>query len=194
MPMFSRLTEKVPDVEKILRIEEDKYKETKQRITSVLGTLFQKKKSLSEDDLITFYDTQGILPEDISAAAIAQKAKVKIPSDFYSKVAARHMDRKHEEPKVVLQKDTKDLSATQLLFYADEYAKEFDAKVLKIIDGKYVVLDKTLFYPTSGGQLNDTGMINGKTVSNVEKWGNIVVHYVENPNFKEGQFVVGKID
>jgi alanyl-tRNA synthetase len=86
------------------------------------------------------------------------------------------------------------LPATQQLFYADEYSKEFEAKVLKIIDDQYVILDRTLFYPTSGGQQNDTGILNGRQVVNVERWGNIIVHYVEKPNFKTGQFVVGKLD
>jgi len=193
-PMFTRLTEKIPNVEKILRIEEQKYKESKQRAASVMGTMFQKKKKLGTDELITLYDSQGILPEDVQAAAAEQKVKIDVPSDFYSKVAERHMERKHEEPKALLGRDTQDLPATQQLFYADEYSKEFEAKVLKILDDQYVILDKTLFYPTSGGQQNDTGTINGKPVVNVERWGNVIVHYVEKPNFRPGQFVVGKLD
>jgi len=193
-PMFTRLTEKLPNVEKILRIEEQKYKETKQRAASVLGTMFQKKKKMSPDELVTLYDSQGILPEDIQAAAAEQKIKIEVPSDFYSKVAERHMEKKQEEPKVLLRSDVEGLPATQQLFYADEYSKEFEAKVLKIIDNQYVILDRTLFYPTSGGQQNDTGILNGRQVVNVERWGNVIVHYVEKPNFKTGQFVVGKLD
>jgi len=193
-PMFTRLTEKLPDVEKILRLEEQKYKETKQRAASILGTLFQKKKKLTTEDLVTLYDSQGILPEDAQAAAAEQKVKLTIPGDFYSKVAEHHVERKHEEPKALLRKDVAGLPQTQPLYYADEYAKEFEAKVLKVIDGQYVVLDRTLFYPIGGGQIYDTGTINGRPVVNVEKWDNVIVHYVDRPNFKEGQIAIGKID
>ena len=49
------------------------------------------------------------------------------------------------------------------LFYKDPYQKEFDAKVLKI-DGNQVWLDKTCFYPQGGGQIGDTGELNGEKV------------------------------
>jgi len=191
-PMYPELEERLPDVEKILDVEIKKYAETKQKVASLLSQIFQKKKSISEEELIGFYDSQGIMPEDLVAAAEKAKVKVKMPSDFYSKVASLHTERKHEAPKTTI--DVRGIPETGLLFYADEYAREFSAKVLRIIDGKYVVLDKTLFYPQSGGQYSDTGSINGKPVVNVSKIGTVVIHDVENPNFREGQFVVGKID
>lgn len=47
---------------------------------------------------------------------------------------------------------------TEKLYYNDMYGREFDASVISVKDN-YVVLDKTLFYPTSGGQPNDTGIL-----------------------------------
>ena len=191
-PMYPELEERLPDVEKILDVEIRKYEETKQKISAVLAELFKKKKSITELELVEMYDSQGIMPEDVVAAAEKFKVRVKMPSDFYSKVASLHVGKKPESVKTTI--NVSGLPATQLLYYADEYMKEFSAKVLKIIDGKYVILDKTLFYPQSGGQFSDTGIINGKQVVNVSKSGPVVIHDVENPNFREGQFVVGKID
>ena len=50
---------------------------------------------------------------------------------------------------------------TERLYYSDPYLREFDARVARVdeIDGRRsVVLDRTAFYPTSGGQPFDVGI------------------------------------
>lgn len=47
---------------------------------------------------------------------------------------------------------------TEDLFRHDSYLKECDA-VVTAIDGDAIVLDRTVFYPTGGGQPGDTGTI-----------------------------------
>ncbi len=46
----------------------------------------------------------------------------------------------------------------EALYLEDCYVKEFDAKIVSVNEGKFVVLDKTAFYPNSGGQAHDTGV------------------------------------
>lgn len=48
---------------------------------------------------------------------------------------------------------------TNALYLVDSYLKEADAKVVSVKDGKYVVLDRTIFYPNGGGQPFDCGKI-----------------------------------
>src|SRR5438105_13642015 len=47
------------------------------------------------------------------------------------------------------------------LYYTDSFLAEFDAEVVEVISAPRpaVVLDRTAFYPTSGGQVFDTGSL-----------------------------------
>ncbi len=190
-PMFPELVECLPDVEKILEAEERKYSETKQKIRTTLESLFQKKKTIKPEELVELYDSCGILPEDVVQAAAEHKVKVKVPTDFYSKIASKYTERKLVKPKVLV--DVKGLPATRCLYYDDEKLSEFDARVVASIDKKYVALDKTAFYPQSGGQVSDTGTLNNSNVVDVMKVGNVVLHVVDAP-LKENGAVVGKIN
>ena len=68
-------------------------------------------------------------------------------------------------------------------YLEDPYKCEFKARVLNVEDagdGRCTVrLDRTYFYPTSGGQPNDTGKIGGSTVVDVIEDGGVVKHIVE---------------
>ncbi len=49
---------------------------------------------------------------------------------------------------------------TERLYYTDSYVTEFDARVEEVVefDGRpALILDRTHFYPTSGGQSHDIG-------------------------------------
>src|SRR3954467_11193819 len=59
---------------------------------------------------------------------------------------------------------------TERLYYTDPYARSFEASVVAVEprDGRTAVfLDRTAFYPTSGGQPFDTGTIGGVRVVEV---------------------------
>ena len=72
---------------------------------------------------------------------------------------------------------------TDRLYYRDPYLREFDATVSRVDrrDGRLLVtLDRTAFYPTSGGQPFDTGRLGSMRVTDVvdEEDGSIT-HVVE---------------
>src|SRR3954471_6643940 len=55
---------------------------------------------------------------------------------------------------------------TERLYYTDPTLLEFDAEVVEFAsqgDRIRVVLDRSAFYPTSGGQLHDTGWLGSPT-------------------------------
>ena len=87
---------------------------------------------------------------------------------------------------------------TDFLYMNDSYLKEWNAKILKISDGKFIVLDKTAFYPKSGGQPWDEGTItrNGDIfkVVYVGKFSGEISHEVDKPGLNKGDIVSCKID
>jgi len=84
---------------------------------------------------------------------------------------------------------------TQRIYYTDAYCRAFDAVVVRTLehDGRpAAVLDRTAFYPTSGGQPFDVGVLGGTTVVDVVDDGD-VVHVLSAP-LAEGAGVHGEID
>ena len=71
---------------------------------------------------------------------------------------------------------------TERLYYTDCYLREFSARVVdRSADGHVVYLDRTAFYPTSGGQPFDLGAINGAAVTEVIDEDERVAHHVAAP-------------
>ena len=71
---------------------------------------------------------------------------------------------------------------TERLYYTDAYLRAFDASVVdRRDDGRRVYLDRTAFYPTSGGQPFDTGVLGGARVLEVVDEGARIAHLLERP-------------
>lgn len=87
---------------------------------------------------------------------------------------------------------------TEALYMKDSYLKNWNAKVVSVKDDKYIVLDKTAFYPKGGGQPWDEGYIikDGEKfkVVYVGKFSGEISHEVEKPGLKEGDTVSCEID
>jgi len=82
---------------------------------------------------------------------------------------------------------------TRALYLDDSYLRECDAAVVSVKDGKYVVLDQTVFYPKGGGQPCDTGKVirdhETFNVVYVGKFSGEISHEVDNVGLKEGDKV-----
>jgi alanyl-tRNA synthetase len=71
---------------------------------------------------------------------------------------------------------------TERLYYHDAYLATFQATVLeRADDGRRLYLDRTAFYPTSGGQPHDTGRLGGVEVVDVVDEGERIAHLVAAP-------------
>ena len=82
--------------------------------------------------------------------------------------------------------------STEKLYYKDSHISEFEATVTKVGDG-FIVPDKTAFFPEGGGQMADSGYINGIKVEDVHEKEGEIRHYL-NGSFNVGDEVKGIID
>jgi alanyl-tRNA synthetase len=90
---------------------------------------------------------------------------------------------------------------TERLYYTDSFLHEFEARIVTV-NGEAVILDRSAFYPTSGGQVFDTGWLEAdsarvrvKEVAEDEQTGD-VLHIVEigAQALRPGSVVRGIID
>jgi alanyl-tRNA synthetase len=76
---------------------------------------------------------------------------------------------------------------TDRLYYHDSFLYDFDAEVREVVDSPRpgLILDRTAFYPTSGGQIHDTGSITSdanarfRVTEVADSEDGRVVHYIE---------------
>lgn len=182
--MYEELEEHRQDVRTILQLESGRYSSSRERMYSVATSLKTSKKGeLSVDDLIRLYESDGITPDFLVEQSVIQG----VPSTFYTKLAELHTNLAAGQAAKPI-RGLEGLLPTKLLYYEDETMREFHAKVLKVMDGKYAVLDQTAFYPRGGGQEPDTGDIEGAKVIEVTKQAEVVVHKIEG-KLAEGQNV-----
>jgi len=81
---------------------------------------------------------------------------------------------------------------TERLYYTDSYLTRFEARVVS--GGTETVLDRTAFYPSSGGQPNDIGSLGGSRVLYVvDDEARGIVHVLDRP-LEEAAVVAGEID
>ena len=86
---------------------------------------------------------------------------------------------------------------TERLYYDDAYLTEFDGEIVAVKPGGWAALNRSAFYPTSGGQPYDTGTLTiGERilhVTDVEVEDGTVWHRLDGP-VSAGESVHGKID
>ncbi len=192
--LFPEVSEHLDEIREILNVEKDKYCKTKRKASKILEKLLSEG-DISTETLIEIYDSRGINPEMVKETAKKFGKTIKIPDNFYSLVVERHekVEQIHATEKEI-ELDLNTLPETESLYYYDYTNTSNNAKVLKIID-KMVILDRSVAYPTSGGQLHDVGTINGQKFDNVFKQSSYIVHVLsEKPNFKEGDTVKIEVD
>jgi alanyl-tRNA synthetase len=91
------------------------------------------------------------------------------------------------------------MPTTERLYYSDSHLVEFEARVLDVTERvsgwAAVLLNRTAFYPTGGGQPSDTGTLNGlRVVECIDDGEKGVLHVVQGATPAVGAIVKGRID
>jgi alanyl-tRNA synthetase len=198
------------EIVEMLKNEEEKFQDTLKRGEGMVKRIADDLKAkgtgkISEGTLTELYDSHGLPPEIVKQFAEKEGVTAEVPENFYSLIANRHMnankatEEEEAQAEKILKQEAEKLPPTEALYYQDAYMKEFEAKVLKIINEKYVVLDKTCLYPEGGGQPADEGYLNFDgvmvAVVDTQKIGKVIVHKINaNAPFKEGATVRGTLN
>ncbi|MFA5692025.1 MAG: alanine--tRNA ligase [Acholeplasmataceae bacterium] len=181
-------------IKKIILREEEKFLETiidgeKHLINSI------KNNHLSGKSAFMLYDTYGFPIELTLEYALEHQVTV-------------DLEGFNEELKLQKERSRKARSNTDSMESQDEIALSFkeksefigydtlvtEAKVIKIFN-EGIVTDKTPFYATSGGQIADSGFINGVKVLNVTKLPNGQhLHHLNIDEFNLGDDVILNVD
>jgi len=91
------------------------------------------------------------------------------------------------------------MPVTERLYYSDSHLIEFEARVVDVTERvsgwTAVVLDRTAFYPTGGGQPSDTGTLNGsRVVECIDDGERGVLHVVQGATPGRDSIVAGRVD
>ncbi|MBU7015937.1 MAG: alanine--tRNA ligase [Theionarchaea archaeon] len=182
-PQYPELVENLEDIFNILRVEKEKYRNARIKVEKELKKAISSRK-IDQKKLVELYESHGVDPELLQEAARDAGIEFFIPK---FKEAAKIVEREPEHRLLFPPFET------EQLYYQDEKMREFTAHVVDVRD-TLIVLDRTVFYPTGGGQENDTGWIEGVPVANVFKEGKTIIHQIKEGTFEKGQKVTCTLD
>jgi alanyl-tRNA synthetase len=91
------------------------------------------------------------------------------------------------------------MAVTERLYYSDSHLIEFEARVVDVTERvsgwTAIVLNRTAFYPTGGGQPSDTGTLNGmRVVECIDDGDRGVLHVVQGVTPARDAIVHGRVD
>jgi alanyl-tRNA synthetase len=197
---FPEIGQHRDDLHRVVEAERERFEEaivraraqirrTSERLQRTGGTV-------GVENLVEWYDSLGVTP-DVAVEELPHPPA--IPEDFYARVAERHeaaakeaVARTEAGPKLPEVPAT--LPPTEVRYFTDPYTVHFRSHVLWA-EGPWVLLDRTYFYPTGGGQITDTGALGGVRVEEVARTGSWVLHRLDRPApFTAGEEVTAEID
>jgi alanyl-tRNA synthetase len=184
-------------VEKVIRIEEEKFFETLSLGEKILEDIITTNisKELTGEEAFTLYDTYGF-PLELTIE-MAEDAGFSVDTEGFKEEMEKQKERARSARKSIVSMKSQNQAFIEFI-EQDEFTgystlKE-ETRVLKSFP-EGVVLYKTPFYAESGGQIADKGLINNVEVLDVQKLPNgQFIHLLESNSFENGDTVTAVVD
>ncbi len=215
---YPELTEKLDYVQKIVRMEEDRFNATVESGMNLLDKLMEEAKAtgkteLAGTDVFKLSDTYGF-PLDLTRELAEENGLGIDEKGFEENLLAQKQRARAARGNISGWDDSmKSLIDTSVITEFTGYTETVsDSRIIAIIDGEtdelteitnetaVIVTNKTPFYGEGGGQVGDTGIIesaNGKAiVTDTKKKDGVYMHVckIESGSFSVGDTVTLKVD
>ena len=203
--VFPEIKENQSNIEKIIKAEEESFNATLDRgleLFAVISKSVIDKKGtvILGEDVFKLYDTFGF-PVDLTNVMAVEKG-LKIDEVKFNKLMDEQKERARKSTKdkvaeVSLLDSISDNSDIEDSVFEGYSQLTLKSRILKMANN-FLVLNKTPFYAESGGQIGDTGIIEGKSqirIINTIKYNNIFAHEYEGEAWEDfsGE-VIAKVD
>ncbi len=190
--IYPHIGESLSETREVIEVERARYDKSKREARKIIEGLISKGASVTKERLRTLYESNGITPDFISAAAKEKGISIELPEDAYSDIITGDFAETRRKEKEKIDMDIEGVRPTEKLYYS--FASAAKAKVIRLKDNM-AVLDRTPFYPEGGGQEADHGVIGAVEVADVKIANGVIVHFVKGKaGFKEGDEVECKVD
>lgn len=193
-PYYPNVVQNEAMVKRVILSEENKFLETLTLGEKHLLDALEKVDVLTKEDAFKLYDTYGF-PIELTLELTQEHNKEVDMDGFYEL-----MDRQKELSRRnrVQNNSMKAQEAEYLAFKEPSLFIGYDtlssrSEVIKVFENG-IILDKTPFYATMGGQVADIGTINGYPVTDVVKLPNGQALHVLDASFDEGEVVYAEVN
>lgn len=215
---YPSLIEQEVFIKKIIQQEEDRFSKTLNQGLDIIEGFVKDLKSRGEKHLpgnlsFKLHDTFGF-PFEITQEILSEKGITALKEDFEEYMNNQKLlGKKDADSKdFAWEKDSIDVSDLKDTEFTGYFSSEEKGKILQLIvdgsnvdavkldDEAIIIVDKTPFYATGGGQANDKGRILADNfeaeVIDVKKKENIFIHIVKvlNGSLSKGDDVTLKVD
>ncbi len=159
---YPEIKERQIHIERVIKGEEESFNITLDRGLEIFETVIEKighSKTFPGEDAFKLYDTFGF-PLDLTEMIAAERG-LKVDTGRFVELMEGQRSRARDAVK----------SSTQIAHIGNEFNDsnfigydQYEADVIldKVIDDKYISFNETPFYVESGGQVNDTGIVEGE--------------------------------
>jgi alanyl-tRNA synthetase len=218
-PAYPQLKERHDYVRQLVKLEEEKFQETLAQGMEILDGYLEKmlrdgENILPGDLAFKLYDTYGF-PLDLTAEIIAEKG-LEVDRQAFDNNLKQQQERARSAARLTTDADDankyRDAENLDTSFTGYDRLEQEAELLLVLVDGKKAVgikegdrveaiIDKTPFYAEAGGQIGDTGILEGPTgtvkVENTifSPWGQIIhLGHVSAGKLKSGEKITARVD